>query len=406
MAAGRVPCTPLRIVPGFGLRRNRSKPVKGLEPVPFPAYNPMALHAIAPAPAGTGSHPSRTNEEQRDIMKRRFLVATLLSAFLPALVAAQSTSGPQPRMEMREMAFDFGDCYHQSTYEHTFEVRNLGNAALEIKAVNPSCGCTTVEFDRLISPGQTGKIALSIDGAKVHGSFDKSASVESNDPQHPHMVIKLTGREIPYVNVQPEGTIYLQGRYGEPIEQDLTITSNEKDLDFKVLGVTSNLDDKITYALENGTAPGEYHLKLYKNPKLSTLSTYGTLQVRSNSTRMPVTTLQVHVMTKGSIAMSPTVLNYGDVAFTVTEGKETPTTKEITLTRADGKFQIRDVTVTNPHYKAVVNAVTPGQQYRVQVTFTPPLRKDGKQTEAGELVIHTDDPQEPSMRVQLVARSL
>jgi hypothetical protein len=220
------------------------------------------------------------------------------------------------------------------------------------------------------------------------------------------MVIKLIGREIPYVNVQPEGTIYLQGRYSEPIEQDLTITSNEKDLDFKVLGVTSNLDDKITYALENGTAPGEYHLKLYKNPKLPTLSTYGTVQVRSNSTRMPVTTVQVHVMTKGSIAMSPTVLNYGDVAFTVTEGKETPTTKEITLTRADGKFQIKDVTVSNPHYKAVVNAVTPGQQYRVQVTFTPPLRKDGKQTEAGELVIHTDDPQEPSMRVQLVARSL
>ena len=121
---------------------------------------------------------------------------------------------------------------------------------------------------------------------------------------------------------------------------------------------------------------------------------------------MPVTTMQVHVMTKGSIAMNPTVLNYGEVAFTTTAGKETTTTKEITITRADGKFQIRDVTVTNPNYKAVVNAVTPGQQYRVQVTFTPPLRTTGKQTEAGELVIHTDDPQEPSMRVQLVARSL
>ena len=71
--------------------------------------------------------------------------------------------------------------------------------------------------------------------------------------------------------------------------------------------------------------------------------------------------------------MNPTVLNYGEVAFTTTAGKETTTTKEITITRADGKFQIRDVTVTNPNYKAVVNAVTPGQQYRVQVTFTPPM---------------------------------
>lgn len=396
----------IRMVPGFWLCRNRPEPGKGLEPVPFPAYNPMALHAIAPAPAGTGSHPDKNERGATRHMKRRFLVATLLSALLPALVMAQSSSGPQPRIEMKQMAFDFGDLYHQETYEHTFEVRNIGAGPLEIKAVNPSCGCTTVTFDRLISPGHSGKITLSIAGDKVHGSFDKSASVVSNDPVNPHMVIKLTGREIPYVNVQPEGTIYLQGRYNEPVEQDLTITSNESDLDFKVLGVTSNLDDKITYAVEPGTAPGEYTLKLYKNPKLPTLSTYGTLQVRSNSTRMPVTTLQVHVMTKGSIAMSPTVLNYGDVAFTTTAGKETPTVKEITITRAEGKFQIKDVSVSNPHYKAVVNAVTPGQQYRVQVTFTPPMRSGGKQTEAGELVIHTDDPQEPSMRVQLVARSL
>jgi len=208
------------------------------------------------------------------------------------------------------------------------------------------------------------------------------------------------------VNVDPEGTVYLQGRYGEAIEQDLNISSNEEGLDFKIIGVTSNLDDKITYAVENGTAPRSYTLKIYKNPKLPTLSTFGTVQLHTNSTKMPVTTVQVHVMTKGSIAMSPTVLNYGDIAFASEPGKQTPTTKEITLTRVDGKFQIKDVTISNPNYKAKVDAVTPGQQYRVQVTFTPPVRKQGKQTEAGELVIHTDDPEEPSMRVQLVARSL
>lgn len=337
---------------------------------------------------------------------RPFWMAVLAAGLVPALATAQKASAPQPRIEMKEMAFDFGDVYHQEKYVHAFYVRNLGGGNLDIKAVNPSCGCTTVKFDRVVTPGQMGTIELSIDGSKVHGTFDKSASVESNDPEHPHMVLKLLGREIPYTNIDPEGTVYLQGRFGEPIEQDITITSNEKDLDFKVLNVTSNLDDKITYALENGTSKGEYHLKIYKNPKLPTLSTYGTVQVHTNSTRMPITTVQVHVMTKGSISLSPTVLNYGDVAFATAPGKETPATREITVTRADGKFSIKDVTVTNPNYKATVNAVTPGLQYRVQVTFTPPLRKTGKQTEAGELVIHTDDPQEPSMRVQLVARSL
>ena len=61
--------------------------------------------------------------------------------------------------------------------------------------------------------------------------------------------------------------------------------------------------------------------------------------------------------------------------------------------------------MSNPNYKAVVDPVTPGHQYRVQVTFTPPSRKPGKQTESGEMIIHTDDPKEPAVRVQLVARS-
>jgi len=339
-------------------------------------------------------------------MKRPLLVALLMGVMVPVLAVAQKGAGSQPKIELREMTFDFGQVFHQEKYVHAFAVRNLGGANLEIKAVNPSCGCTTVKFDRLIAPGQTGQIELSIDGSKVHGDFDKSASVVSNDPQVPHLVIKLTGREIPYVSIQPEGTVFLQGRYGEPIEQDLSLSSNEHDLDFKVLGITSNLDDKITYVLENSTSPDTYTLKLYKNPKLPTLSTYGTVQIHTNSKQMPVSTVQVHVMTKGSISLSPTVLNYGEVAFATGSGPQTPTTKEITISRAGGKFQIRDVSITNPNYKAKVDEVTPGQQYRVQVTFTPPARTQGKQTEAGELVIHTDDPQEPSMRVQLVAHSL
>jgi len=52
-----------------------------------------------------------------------------------------------------------------------------------------------------------------------------------------------------------------------------------------------------------------------------------------------------------------------------------------------------------------VDTVTQGQQYRIRVTFTPPARKAAQQTEAGELVIRTDDPQEPTLRVQLVARA-
>ena len=239
----------------------------------------------------------------------------------------------------------------------------------------------------------------------MHRHFSKTATVKSNDPARPNLTLTVSGNAIPFVNVEPEGTIYMHGRYGEAVKQTLTITSNEKDLDFKLVGARSNIDDKITYALENGDTPGEYTLEVYKNPRLPTLSTYGSIFLISNSTRFPETTVQVHVMTKGSITVSPSILNFGAVKFTDTLGEGTPATKALMVSKTSGDFKIKDITISNPHFKAVMDPMAEGRQYRVQVTFTPPVRREGRHTESGELILHTDDPQEPAVRVQLVARA-
>jgi hypothetical protein len=262
------------------------------------------------------------------------------------------------------------------------------------------------KFDKVIPPGQEGKIELVVEGAKVHGEFNKAATVKTNDPAHPMLTIAIAGKEIPFVNVMPEGTVYLHGRYGEAVEKAVAISSNEKNFDFKVTGVTSNIDDKITYELENGARAGEYNLKIFKNPKLATMSTYGSITIHTNSTVSPQTTLQVHVMTKGSITVSPTTVNFGPIKFATANSAATPSTKAVTLAKTTGQFQIKDVTVSNPNFTAVVEPVTAGQQYRVQVTFTPPIKKMVQHAETGELIIHTDDPMEPALRVQLRARAM
>jgi hypothetical protein len=347
-------------------------------------------------------------------MRRKLLMGALaLALALPAAAGAQNASktspapgGPRPAIDIPRMSYDVGKVFEQKAYEYSFVVRNRGNADLLITDVKPTCGCTVATYDKVISPGKEGNIHLSVDGARVSGEFNKAADVLTNDPDHPHLTITIGGTEIPYVNVIPEGTVYMHGRFGEPVEKDLTITSNEKDLDFKITGISSNIDDKITYNMEPGSKPGEYTVKVFKNPKLPSLSTYGSLIVHTNSTKSPDTTLQVHVMTKGSITLSPTMLNFGEVTFTEKDAPATPVTKAIVVTKATGKFQIKEVTVSNPNFKTALEPMTPGQQYRVQVTFTPPARKQSRQTESGEMIVHTDDPQEPALRVQLVARSL
>jgi hypothetical protein len=324
----------------------------------------------------------------------------------PADAGKKAAPGTKPSIEVPRLNYDFGETFHLDKYEYAFVVQNRGNADLIIQDVKPGCGCTAAKFDRVIAPGKEGKIDLSVDGNKVHGQFSKSAEVTSNDPDHPQISLSISGTEIPFVNVIPDGTVYLHGRPGEPIEKDLTISSNEKDVDFKVTGVTSNIDDKIKYSYAPGGKKGEYVVKVEKNPQLPIMSTYGSLIIHTTSKKSPDTTLQVHVMTKSSILLSPSVLNYGDVKFTDGKGPGTPSTKTLTITRSAGKLKITEVTTSNPNFTAKLETLTPDQQYKVMVKFTPPTRKQSKQTETGEMILKTDDPQEPILRVQLVARAM
>jgi hypothetical protein len=262
------------------------------------------------------------------------------------------------------------------------------------------------KFDEVIEPGKQGKIEFVLDGERVHGEFNKTATVTSNDPVHSIMTIAVAGMEIPYLDVQPSGTVYLNGRYDEHVERVVTVTSNEKNpQDFKVLRLTSNLDDKITYKIEEA-GPGKYNVTLYKNPKLPTLMTYGNVYLHTNSKEVPMTPLQVHVVTKGSIDVAPQMVNFGAVKFAEVAGAGTAVTRGIIVSKASGDFAIKDIRVNNPSFKAWVEPVQDGKQYRVQITFTPPLKTQAVQNETAEMIIHTDDPSEPAIKLQVAARAI
>jgi len=348
-------------------------------------------------------------------MKMRWMTMVLVSVLvLPMAGSAQNAAkkpaeaksgGAKPILDLPRLTYDFGEMFEQKEYAYAFVVRNRGNADLIIEEVKPGCGCTAAKWDKTIAPGKEGKIELVIDASKVHGQFSKATEVKTNDPDRGQFTLVMSGKEIPLVQVTPDGTIYLHGRPGEKVEKELTISSNEKDLDFQVTGVSSNMDDKIKYSYAKGTKPGDYVIKVEKDPKLPIMSTYGTLIVRTNSKKSPETSLQVHIMTKSSILVSPSVLNYGQMKFADAKGPGTQSTKTLTVTKATGKIKITDVTTSNPNFKATLETVTPEQQYKVKVVFTPPTRRQSKQTESGEMVLHTNDPQEPTLRVQLVARS-
>ena len=59
---------------------------------------------------------------------------------------------------------------------HDFVIKNEGDADLEITNVQPACGCTVAEFDKTISPGQTGKVHAVVDTATFSGPISKGVT--------------------------------------------------------------------------------------------------------------------------------------------------------------------------------------------------------------------------------------
>ena len=151
----------------------------------------------------------------------------------------------------------------------------------------------------------------------MSGNFSKNATIYTNDPKHPRMTVSIAGRILHYVDVTPSSRVFLRGMYGEKVVKELTIRSSEKKKDFKILKLSSNIDDKITYKAVPNPEPGVYTVQIFKNPKLPTMNTWGSVTILTNSEKAPSKKIQINVTTRGSIVVQPAVLNFGSVSAEV-----------------------------------------------------------------------------------------
>ena len=246
---------------------------------------------------------------------------------------------------------------------------------------------------------------LEIDGEKVSGYFSKTATVHTNDQRSPQLTVTIAGTIIPYVDVQPGTRIYLRGMYGETVSQDLTVTSNEQKSDFKVWAVTSNIDDNITYKIVPENEPGKYTIKLWKNPKLPTLNTWGSLTIKTNSEVSPEKIVQVNVTTRGAIVVQPSTVNFGSVKNVPDSpvGGPGDVERQVTVYKLKGDFTIDDIKFSSGFYQADIKEIEEHKRFLVTVKFHPGATK---KSYIDEMIIMTSDPQEPALRIRLVARGL
>lgn len=328
------------------------------------------------------------------------LLAAAASAYPAAAESTAAPTAPAPKAVVAAPEWDAGKVIKGDTLRHSFEVKNEGNAPLEILEVAPSCGCTVADYDKVIAPGATGKINVTVDTATFDGPTAKAIIVLTNDAANPRIRLQVAAETRPHIRARPGYAryIYVLGEVEGTIHQ--TVFAADGMADFQVTKVESPypyLEVSFREATPEERDPkGEgrqwrVSSTLLGNAPVGPLTDY--IRVHTNHPNQRVVTIPVSGFVRPVFAITPPE---GDIGTrTLAEPYRTSFVVQNFATEA---IQLGKPESTVPGITAELQPVTEGRRYNLVVTVSPTVAKGPL---AGSIRIPTESPKKPMIEVQL-----
>ena len=309
-----------------------------------------------------------------------------------------------PKVSMNDSAFDWGSVLQGEVVIHEFEIKNSGGAPLKIERVKPSCGCTTVDFDKVIAPGATGKVTLKVDTKKFSGRIKKSAKVSTNASKADQTLTMEGTIELAIV-VEPKLPRITVVR-GVPIKP-LTVTLKKASkIPFK-LNKVSCKTEIVTLEKKEIEAGGHYELMV--TPKLPADSRkYHYAEIDANVTVKDKTfdlPVRVSITVKDRIEASPPSVYFSRRETEKLDKPGTPPpTKELKIKSLDSahSFKILGVRTQGEHFKTDLTTVIPGKEYKLTVELAK-KPKAGTRRLVEKIFVDTDDPTLKEIKINATA---
>jgi hypothetical protein len=139
------------------------------------------------------------------------------------------------------------------------------------------------------------------------GYVKKSATVLSDDPATPRLVLFVEGTVKPLIEVRPEKSIYFQGMADELTEKTIDLISTSKP--FHIRKVNDDLDKKAGYRLETVEDGKHYRLMVSNNMRRGNYR--GVLTLYTDLAEKPELTVWVNGFIESEIGIRPNVLIVG-----------------------------------------------------------------------------------------------
>lgn len=313
-------------------------------------------------------------------------------ALATAMILAGQALADGPAIRCDAPVFDYGERPDTAEVDHTFIIRNGGNAALLISQVKSGCGCTRAALDiTTLPPDGTALLSARLTLKGCSGPKNAAIYLHSNDPVNPVFVCKYTGTVIRELELTPAGFSFDTTPDSAGQTASVTLT-NRTSLPLHPLNLEYPSGLSSVFLATN--VPGRsYTLTAQCPPGADSLQAAVTLitdHPRYGRIDIPLTITALRDLTA-----FPSTLELTESA----PGANPESSRIILLAQTNRTFTIRKVEVIPPVLPVAIESLGPTRA-RLKAG---PMRVTGAM-DGSVIRIHTDLPRQPVVEIPVKVR--
>lgn len=314
----------------------------------------------------------------------------MVLALTVVLTGCGGPDAAMPRLEVEDPVYDFGEQHNRQHIEHTFILRNTGEAPLRILQIDSTCGCTVGALaSDVIDPGGNVELTARYNLRGRRGPESSTLVLRTNDPRRPEFPLNMRGVAVEYVRVTPGVLFYDTVIPGHVVTNFVELVGRENE-PFAVTEARTETESFEVLAISAGEAT-EHRLGLVFFASHEPALIQDRLLIKTTHPVHPGLTIPVSAQVAGPLDVIPP-------AIKLLTGVDTPLTRFIVVRPGQVKtFEVLDVETPHEDIRVQIDPM-PNGAYRIRVSNLIALDK----LEGSTIRILTDSDQVPEIQIPIL----
>lgn len=324
-------------------------------------------------------------------------VCILLACFGSTLSFADKPA-EYPQVVFDSTSKDFGTLRQGEKVEASYTISNEGTAPLRIEKIEFSMPGMNLSVPQTIAAGATAELQITLDTSKLVKDVEAKALLQLNDPQHPKIMLVISGTVVAPIEFLPMPAIYMSQFNGEAKSRSISIRNNQ-DSTLHVVKLEPMGEHFVAKIEEQ--EPGKLFRLEVTVPASTPVGRYQeALLVHTDDPVRKRLHIEVNILVKPDIFLAPENVDFGriDLRLMAKDPSLLDLVRQtVVINRREGQMTIQSATSDIPFLTISTEPAGASQSFRLETGLDQDKLKPG--TFTGNLVLKTDDPELPQLTI-------